>query len=490
MDRNVTVTIRRVRQIDNPEGFLGGQADYYAKVRLDGVWMKSSHRHDVPDWRPNWRFRRAAAAGSTVPIRIELWDHDTTSGDDQADINPRRGKKHLDLNYNMSTGRITGDMTGTRGTTLRARGEGDSDRAEIWFRIDHARPRVPRRLPEVWACDVRIKVLWNATATGSDLTTVENRLRGFNDRLYNCTDGQWRVARFLIHDNRSELSSTDKGVGHIHRTGTHTPHGHADGRPNNPKHWEVNEGSRIGAYLMEFLHSWTGLKDEYEVSQGGAGTNCPSSRSLRDATSACVMDDTYGTPTELCRPETHNPNTEQGNVRNMDCYSWLRKVMHEAGKTGFQVPAGHISGPGSAPTLRFVYLTILRVEQIDRPEGWGGGQADYYAKVRMDGLWFAKSKHRHDRRVVTPNWIFGFAFSNTAHRTIPIRIELWDHDTTSGDDLCDINPRRGRKVLNLTYNTSTGRIGGDLTGTRNTIITARGGGDSDRAEIRFRITNR
>ncbi len=43
MDQTLTVTIRRVRQIDRPDGFLGGQADYYAKVRVDGIWMKSSH---------------------------------------------------------------------------------------------------------------------------------------------------------------------------------------------------------------------------------------------------------------------------------------------------------------------------------------------------------------------------------------------------------------------------------------------------------------
>lgn len=490
MDGTLSLTITRVRQIDNPEGFLGGQADYYSKVRIAGVWIQSGHRENVPDWRPNWVFRRAAVGNATIPIQIELWDHDSTSGDDLCDINPSRGKKRLDLSFNTSTGRVTGDMTGMRGALLHAQGAGDSDRAEIWFRLDFTRPRVPSRLPEVWASDLPIKVLWNASAAGGDLSTVENRLRGFNDRLYDCTDGQWRVGRFLLHDNRSELSDTDKGVGHIHRTGTHGAHGHADGRPNNPKHWEVNENDRIGIYLMEFLHSWTGLKDEYEVSQDGARTNCPADPALRRDSDACVMDDTDGTPTELCRPENHNANTEQGNVRGMDCYSWLRKVMHEAGKTKFQVPAGHISGPTSAPTLRFVYLTIRRVEQIDNPEGWGAGDADYYAKVRVDGLWFAKSTHRHDAKIVTPNWLFGFAFSSNSHRVIPIRVELWDHDTTSGDDLCDISPRKGKKVLDLNYNTSTGRVTGDVTGTRDTVITARGAGDSDRAEIRFRITSR
>ncbi|MCZ6820348.1 MAG: hypothetical protein O7G31_12780 [Calditrichaeota bacterium] len=123
------------------------------------AWMKSGHRYNVPDWRPNWSFRRAVARNSTVPIRIELWDHDTTSGDDKGDVNPTRGKKRLDLNYSLPTGRIAGDLTGTSTTTLRARGGGDSDRAEIWFRLDHSTPSVPKRLPEVWASDLPIKVL-------------------------------------------------------------------------------------------------------------------------------------------------------------------------------------------------------------------------------------------------------------------------------------------------------------------------------------------
>ncbi len=490
MDRVVTVTIRRVRQIDRPDGFLGGQADYYARVRIDGTWMTSTHRENTPDWRPNWRFRRAVVGTGNIPIRIELWDHDSTSGDDECDINPARRKKRLDLNYRVSSGRISGDLTGTRGRSIRASGSGDGNRADIWIDINHDVIRVPARLPEVWASDLKIKLLWNATATGRDLRTVENRLSGFNDILYSCTDGQWRIGRFLIHDERSTISATDKGVGHIHRSNTHGAHGHADGRPNNPKHWEVNETNSAGVYTMEFLHSWTGLKDEYEVSQNGPRTNCPATRAMRDATNACVMDGTYGNPTKLCRPETHNPDTEQGNVRKMDCYSWLAKVMREAGHTRFRVPPGHVPGPASAPTLRFVYLTIQRVSQINNPDGLFAGQADYYARVCMDGLWFAKSRHQENRRTITPNWLFGFAFSNNRDRSIRIRIELWDHDSTSADDLCDINPRRRKRHLDLTYNTATGRIGGDVSGTRNSNITVRGSGDSNRAELRFRITSR
>lgn len=347
----------------------------------------------------------------------------------------------------------------------------------------------PSTLPEVWASDLPIRLMWRATAAGTDLNTVENRLAGFNNRLYDCTDGQWRIGKFLIHDDRSELSPNGKGVGHIHRTSTHGPHGHADGRPDDPEHWHVNEGSSVGTYLMEFLHSWTGLKDEYEVSQGGARTNCPATQATRTSSNACVMDATSGTPTELCRPGTHNTNTEQGNVRGMDCYTWLRQVMQAAGHAGFQVPSTHITGPAAAPTLRFVYLTIQRVRQIDDPDpGLFAGDGDYYAKVRMSGSWFEKSEHKDNRANPAPDWVFGLAFSSDSHRTIPIRLQIWDHDVVF-DDQCDVSPVAGKKSLDIKYNTATGQITGDATGTRDTPITVRGAGD-DRVEVTFVVTSR
>lgn len=346
-------------------------------------------------------------------------------------------------------------------------------------------------LSEILVSDVPIRLLWDADSSTTDLATVENRLAGMADRLYDCTDGQWRIGRFLIHDDRSELAPKGKGVGHVHRTDTHGEHGHADGRPNNPEHWEVNESSRVGVYLMEFLHSWTGLKDEYEVSQNGASTNCPASTADRDASNACVMDDTYGTPTELCRPDTHNPNTEQGNVRDMDCYSWLVKVMDDAGHRGFQVPQRHVPGPANAPTLRFVYLTITNVRQLSDPDpGWLQGPGDYYARVKMAGAGFAKSTHRDNDANVSPNWLFGLAFSSDTDRTIPIRLEIWDHDTLSGDDRCDLSPVNGKTHIDLAYDTATGKITGDVTGTRDTPITIAGSGDADRVEATFVLTSR
>jgi hypothetical protein len=75
-----------------------------------------------------------------VAITIRLFEDDSlrrgrARRDDHCDINPRRGVKDVNLTYNRLTGRITGDVSGMRGEVIRVRGEGDSNRAEIWFSV-------------------------------------------------------------------------------------------------------------------------------------------------------------------------------------------------------------------------------------------------------------------------------------------------------------------------------------------------------------------
>ncbi len=348
-------------------------------------------------------------------------------------------------------------------------------------------PSAPPKLPEVLASDVPILLMWRATATGSDLSMVENRLSGFNDKLYECTDEQWRVGRFLIQDSRSELSPTGAGVGRIHRTVHQLPHGDAEGRPNRPEYWDAKEDSQAGTYLSEFLHSWAGLKAEDRTGRGGE-THCPLPKKGQRVT-PCVMDSALGAPAQLCRPNNHNPNTEQGSVRGMDCYSWLDRVMREAGKQNFQVPSTAHSGPIKAPKLQFVYLTIRRVKQIDSPDGWLG-RGDFYAIVRMGGTSFAWSKREDGQADFSPNWLFGLAFSSKTAAKVPIRIEIWDHDSLSSDDLCDASPVKGRKSLDLQYDTATKKFAGDVSGNAGTPTTVKGVGDGDRVEITFEVTSR
>jgi hypothetical protein len=138
----VTLTILRVRQIDNVDDTRPGE--FYAKVRVGAKsFPKTDHREDDGNVLPNWTFREGVAAGSTVPISIAIWDHDYPDADDHCDVSPVDGKRTLELSYDLATGRIGGDVNGNEDAVIHARGAGDSDRVEIWFRLTQSQAPPP-----------------------------------------------------------------------------------------------------------------------------------------------------------------------------------------------------------------------------------------------------------------------------------------------------------------------------------------------------------
>ncbi len=132
--RNVNVTIRRIRAIDDLEGFGAGAPDFKARIGIFGATFTTPERTGN-DIRPNFSFTRTVDS-NRVSIAISLVDVDGTSRDDRCDINPAIGMKDLVLNYNIATGQITGDVTGSRGVEIRARGAGDGNRCEIFFVVN------------------------------------------------------------------------------------------------------------------------------------------------------------------------------------------------------------------------------------------------------------------------------------------------------------------------------------------------------------------
>lgn len=133
----IKVNINRVAQIDNldPDPIFTNRADFYSKVTIAGVTQSSPTVDGKDDVSPNWEFIQTT--GGRVPIKIELWESDSGSGDEHVDINSRRGYKDLNLTYDPLTGAIYGDSYGSRGQQIYSSGAGDSDRGKIWFTIDH-----------------------------------------------------------------------------------------------------------------------------------------------------------------------------------------------------------------------------------------------------------------------------------------------------------------------------------------------------------------
>lgn len=134
----VRVVIELVRALDGFEGFLGGDADFYSVVTIDGQRFPRQgpigNRNVIS---PNWRFEKMVdRVTGSVPVVIQIWDDDggLRFGDDQADITANRGSD-LDLEVELLPCRVSGDITGDCGITLSSRG-GGSPRADISFRVE------------------------------------------------------------------------------------------------------------------------------------------------------------------------------------------------------------------------------------------------------------------------------------------------------------------------------------------------------------------
>ena len=141
-DKKITLIITRVRQVDNIDYSRPGEL--YAKVEIGSRALpKTGHREDDGDVSPNWTFISVADENSTVRITIGIFDHDAPDADDHCDVSPVDGKKTLEIFYNLRTNQITGDVVGHGGALIHARGRGDGNRVEMWFRISQTDPPPP-----------------------------------------------------------------------------------------------------------------------------------------------------------------------------------------------------------------------------------------------------------------------------------------------------------------------------------------------------------
>lgn len=136
----VTVTIHKVWQVncdDNERDVLGipfnaCPNDYYAMAFFPSGDQRSPRAPDnqteiAPNWQLSGAFDRAAGP---FAVRIQLWDHDSTSGDDLIDI--ANGDDNLDIVVDPNTGDFSGDVpTPSIGYST---GSG-ADSAAVWFSV-------------------------------------------------------------------------------------------------------------------------------------------------------------------------------------------------------------------------------------------------------------------------------------------------------------------------------------------------------------------
>ena len=110
---DVTVRIRCVKQIENPDS-LSGDGDYFPEVSIGGHPFSIKPDYSGPlgpgpieddDFCPDWRFTRSVDRSTLTDIKIRLWDDDggLNFGGDMMDISPIVHKSELYIRFDTST---------------------------------------------------------------------------------------------------------------------------------------------------------------------------------------------------------------------------------------------------------------------------------------------------------------------------------------------------------------------------------------------------
>lgn len=138
----------------------------------------------------------------------------------------------------------------------------------------------------------------------------------------------------------------------------------------------------------------------------------------------------------------------------------------------------------AVPQSRTVSVSVVRIMQIDNLDGdfIRADRADFYGRIWIGNRVTQTKTFISDDG--NPGWKVSRRVSG---RYVGIRIKVADDDggLEDSDDFVDLNPKNDVKDLQMTLDTRTGRITGDVTGRRGQTIVIAGGNDGDKAKIWF-----
>lgn len=133
----ITLRIESLRAIDKLDPL--GQADFFARVTIDGQVFQTKRIRRADVVHPNWEFPHQTNKRS-VDVKIEIFDKDILTPSDLIDINRVDNKRDLDFRVtNERRCRVIGfaDDYRCRDKVIRAGRERKA--AEITFSVHHSR---------------------------------------------------------------------------------------------------------------------------------------------------------------------------------------------------------------------------------------------------------------------------------------------------------------------------------------------------------------
>ena len=150
----VVVSILSIKPNSDLEGdddnvpFYNNHADIYGFVTIAGETfsLPKVDENDSPHWDTNGVFRKAVSAGPVhIAISIKESDGGITGDDDTVDVSPVGGKDILDLDYDLCSLRLSGDIGDVLGQTqnvitVKAGNEGEDATIRFKVELEDGRP--------------------------------------------------------------------------------------------------------------------------------------------------------------------------------------------------------------------------------------------------------------------------------------------------------------------------------------------------------------
>ncbi|MGL4395790.1 MAG: C2 domain-containing protein, partial [Hyphomicrobium sp.] len=94
--RELVITIERIRALDVIDWGLAGDADFFARVTIDGQVYTTQRVRGKDYVQPNWRIAKDVGRGK-YDVKLEIFDKDPLKPDDVIDINRIGFKRDLDF---------------------------------------------------------------------------------------------------------------------------------------------------------------------------------------------------------------------------------------------------------------------------------------------------------------------------------------------------------------------------------------------------------
>ena len=125
--------------------------DFYSRVSIGDRASRNRGEQieNTEDINPNWAYGNTVGISGSVPVTLEIWDHDgayddiitTGDEDDPSDIDSGDASRAMNLTVDLARclrrepGAISGDLAGACGTQLVSAGDADDEAALVKFRI-------------------------------------------------------------------------------------------------------------------------------------------------------------------------------------------------------------------------------------------------------------------------------------------------------------------------------------------------------------------